>query len=193
MRESLLLSAFYISLGLAFGGLIWWHLGAQAGQEYLIGFLIEKSLALDNIFVIALIFSYFGVPRLYQHRVLLWGVLGVLVLRGLMIGVGTVLIQNFAWTLYLFAVFLIYTGIRMWRDADKKFDVSTNAALRFVRSRFRVTDEFHGARFFIKLTDPGGVRSVWFATDIEIHRMFGRPDDDRQVRDRKSTRLNSSH
>src|SRR3546814_15250509 len=101
MRESLLLSAFYISLGLAFGGLIWWHLGAQAGQEYLIGFLIEKSLALDNIFVIALIFSSFGVPRLYQHPVLLWGVLGVLVLRGLMTGVGTVFIQNFAWPLYL--------------------------------------------------------------------------------------------
>src|SRR3546814_14587323 len=99
-----------------------------------------------------------------------------------MIGVGTVLIQNFAWTLYLFAVFLIYTGIRMWRDADKKFDVSTNAALRFVRSRSRVTDEFHGARFFIKLTDPGGFRSVWFATDIEIHCMFGRPVDDRRAR-----------
>src|SRR3546814_2653813 len=102
---------------------------------------LEKSLALDNIFVIALIFSYFGVPRLYQHRVLLWGVLGVLVLRGLMIGVGTVLIQNFAWTLYLFAVFLIYTGIRMWRDADKKFDVSTNAALRFVRRSEEHTSE----------------------------------------------------
>src|SRR3546814_17523833 len=83
-----------------------------------------------------------------------------------MIGVGTVLIQNFAWTLYLFAVFLIYTGIRMWRDADKKFDVSTNAALRFVRSRFRVTDEFHGARFFLKLSEPDGVRSVWFVTHL---------------------------
>jgi tellurite resistance protein TerC len=92
VRESLALSGFYITLGLTFGGWVWWQLGAQAGAAYVTGFVVEKSLAMDNVFVIAMIFSYFAVPRLYQHRVLFWGILGVIVLRGIMIGAGATLV-----------------------------------------------------------------------------------------------------
>ena len=118
VRESLLLSAFYIAAGLSFGGWIWHQSGQQPALEYLTGFVIEKSLAMDNIFVIAMIFSYFAIPRQYQHRVLLYGILGVLVLRGVMIAGGAALVENFHWVLYLFAAFLVVTGIRMLFAAD---------------------------------------------------------------------------
>ena len=95
VSESLILSAVYISLGLAFGGWIWWYMGEAAGMQYVTGFVIEKSLAMDNVFVIAMIFTYFAVPRLYQHRVLFWGILGVIVLRAIMIGVGATLVEQF--------------------------------------------------------------------------------------------------
>ena len=94
VKESLVLSAGYISLGLAFGGWVWWQLGAQSGMEYMTGFAVEKTLAMDNVFVIAMIFTYFAVPRLYQHRVLFWGILGVIVLRAIMIGIGAPLVEN---------------------------------------------------------------------------------------------------
>ena len=113
IRESLLLSAFYIALGLAFGGFVWLQSGQQAGIEYLTGFVVEKSLAMDNIFVIAMIFGYFAIPRHYQHRVLLYGILGVIVLRGVMIGAGAAVVENYGWVLYLFAAFLVFTGIKM--------------------------------------------------------------------------------
>ena len=113
VRESLLLSAGYLSLGLAFGGWLWFQLGREAGLEYVTGFLIEKSLALDNVFVIATIFGAFAVPRAYQHRVLFWGILGVIVLRAIMIGLGTALVQRFDWILYVFGAFLLFTGVKM--------------------------------------------------------------------------------
>jgi hypothetical protein len=111
VRESLWLSALYISLALVFGAWVWWYLGARSGMEYYTGFLIEKSLALDNVFVIALIFSYFAIPPQYQHRVLFWGILGVIVLRAIMIGLGAALIENFAWTMWIFGAFLLVTGV----------------------------------------------------------------------------------
>ncbi len=148
--ESLILSAVYISLGLAFGGWIWWYMGETAGLHYVTGFVIEKSLAMDNVFVIAMIFSYFAVPTLYQHRVLFYGILGVIVLRAIMIGLGAALVEQFAWVLYVFAGFLILTGIKMWQTADKAYDVSANPVLAFVRKRFNVTDTLHGERFFVK-------------------------------------------
>src|SRR5690606_15283359 len=101
VRESLLLSALYVVMGLLFGAWVWTHLGPQAGMEYLTGFVVEKSLAMDNVFVIALIFAYFAIPRIYQHRVLFWGILGVIVLRAIMIGLGAALVAEFAWVLYL--------------------------------------------------------------------------------------------
>jgi tellurite resistance protein TerC len=113
VRESLLLSTFYVALGLGFGGLVWMQLGPQAGVEYLTGFVVEKSLAMDNVFVIAMIFGYLAIPREYQHRVLFWGILGVIVLRAVMIGLGATLVAEFGWVLYLFAAFLIATGAKM--------------------------------------------------------------------------------
>ena len=157
ITESLILSAVYISLGLAFGGWIWWYLGEAAGMQYVTGFVIEKSLAMDNVFVIAMIFTYFAVPRLYQHRVLFWGILGVIVLRAIMIGLGATLVQQFGWVLYIFAAFLILTGVQMWRNADKSYDVSANPVLKWVRKRFNVTDDLHGEKFFVKVN---GVRHI---------------------------------
>ena len=120
VRESLGLSGFYITLGLAFGGFIWFSLGAQSGLEYLTGFVVEKSLAMDNVFVIAMIFGYLAIPRQYQHRVLFWGILGVIVLRAIMIGFGAALVTEFGWVLYLFAAFLVFTGIKMLMTSDKE-------------------------------------------------------------------------
>jgi tellurite resistance protein TerC len=120
VKESLWLSAGYITVAVMFGAWVWWYLGAQSGMEYYTGFLIEKSLSMDNVFVIALIFTYFAIPRQYQHRVLFWGILGVIVLRAIMIGLGATLVSQFSWILYLFGVFLVFTGIKMWIIADHK-------------------------------------------------------------------------
>jgi len=103
VRESLLLSGMYIAIALLFGGWVWWELGSQSGMEYLTGFAIEKSLAMDNVFVIAMIFGYFAIPRALKHRVLFWGILGVIVLRALMIGAGAALVSQYGWVLYIFA------------------------------------------------------------------------------------------
>lgn len=113
IRESLCLSAFYITMGLLFGGWVWWEMGQKSGVEYITGFVVEKSLAMDNIFVIAMIFSFFGVPRKYQHRVLFWGILGVILLRAIMIGLGAALVAQFGWILYIFALFLVLTGFKL--------------------------------------------------------------------------------
>ena len=164
--ESIKLSVLYITLGLAFGGWVWWYLGADSGLAYMTGFVVEKTLALDNVFVIALIFAFFAVPRLYQHRVLFWGILGVIVLRAIMIGVGATLVAEFSWLLYVFAAFLIITGIKMLVVKDTEPDVSKNPLVRFMRSRFNVTDHHHGERFFIKQPNPQTGKMVWFITPL---------------------------
>lgn len=161
VRESLLLSTFYITLGLAFGGWVWWELGAQSGLEYVTGFLVEKSLALDNVFVIASIFAAFAVPAAYQHRILFWGVLGVIVLRGLMIGFGAALVAQFEWVLWLFAGFLMVMGVRMFTGHDAPKDPHDSPIYRFLTRRLRVTPEFHGARFFVRLPAADGRLALW--------------------------------
>lgn len=166
VRESLVLSAGYLTLGLSFSGLIWWQIGETAAIQYLTGFVVEKSLALDNIFVIALIFGFFAVPRQYQHRVLFWGILGVIVLRGIMIGIGATLVAEFAWLLYVFAAFLVLTGIKMLMLADKPTDLSQNPVLKFIRRRFRVTDDLHGERFLVHLPDPKTGKLVRYMTPL---------------------------
>lgn len=113
VKESLLLSSFYITIALAFGGWIWFEMGREPALEYLTGFVVEKSLAMDNIFVIAMIFSFFAVPRKYQHRVLFWGILGVIILRAIMIALGATLVSQFGWVLYIFALFLLLTGYKL--------------------------------------------------------------------------------
>lgn len=167
IRESLKMSAFYILLGLSFSGFVWWQVGGEATAQYLTAFVVEKTLALDNIFVIALIFSFFAIPRKYQHRVLFWGILGVIVLRGIMIGLGAAIVANYHWVLYLFAVFLIFTGIKMlFMGDDHAPDMSKNPILRFARKHMRVTDELHGNAFFVRLKDSQTGRMVRFATPL---------------------------
>ena len=166
VTESLVLSAVYMGLGMSFGGWVWWYLGQTAGLQYITGFVIEKSLAMDNVFVIAMIFSYFAVPRQYQHRVLFWGILGVIVLRAIMIGLGTTLVEKFGWVLYVFAAFLILTGIKMWKTADKNYDVGTSGALRIIKKYLPVTDQLHGERFFVRQIDPATGRSSTYVTPL---------------------------
>ena len=165
VKESLALSAGYASIGLAFGGWVWWQLGAAPALQYVTGFVVEKSLAMDNVFVIAMIFSYFAIPRQYQHRVLFWGVLGVIVLRAIMIGVGATLVERFGWVLYIFAAFLIATGVKMWMSADEEYDLKDSAALRLVRRVLPVTDALHGDRFFVRAADAAG-KAKWLATPL---------------------------
>lgn len=154
VRESLLLSGFYILIGLGFGGFVWMQLGQTAAIEYVTGFVVEKSLAMDNVFVIATIFSFLAIPRAHQHRVLFWGILGVIVLRAVMIGVGAALVTQYAWVLYIFAAFLVFTGVRMlaW---SKETPLSENPLYRWTRRRLKLTDTLHGNRFFVKEIDAG--------------------------------------
>ena len=166
IKESMLLSTGYIGISLLFGAWVWWHLGAQSGTEYFTGFLIEKSLSIDNVFVIALIFSYFAIPRQYQHRVLYWGILGVIVLRAIMIGLGAALISKFDWILYVFGAFLVLTGIKMWVLASHMPDLANNPLLKFLRRHMRVTPQVEGNAFFVSRPDPATGKSVRWATPL---------------------------
>lgn len=167
-RESFLLSAFYIGVGLLFGGWIWWNLGEQKALEYYTGFVVEKTLAMDNIFVIAMIFSYFAIPRIYQHRVLFWGILGVIILRGIMIGFGAALIHSYEWILYIFAAFLIFTGVKMLFAGDEHYDVGSNPVLKFMNKHFRITDKLHGNHFFVRQENPQTGKMVLFITPLLV-------------------------
>jgi len=148
--EALWLSLFYIVLALLFAGGLFWIRGEQAGVEFLTGYLIEKSLSVDNIFVIVLIFTYFAVPAQYQHRVLFWGILGALVMRGILIFAGVQLIDKFAWMAIVFGAFLIVTGVKMLLVADAKPDINNNVVLKLLRRRLRVTESYEGKRFFVR-------------------------------------------
>jgi len=163
IRESLMLSTFYIAVGIAFGGWIWYQSGEQLALEYLTGFVVEKSLAMDNIFIIAMIFSYFAIPRQYQHRVLLYGILGVIIMRGIMIAGGAAIVENFHWVLYLFAAFLVITGIRMLFAGDHDASqLENNKVLKFLRRKLPVTDRLHGENFIVRQPDPNtGKMKTW--------------------------------
>ncbi len=150
VREALLWSAFWIALSLAFNvGIYFWQ-GPEKALEFLAGYLIEKSLSVDNIFVFLLIFSYFGVPPRYQRRVLFYGILGALVMRGIFIAAGVTLVEKFHWTIYVLGVFLVYTGIRMAVEKDKEIHPEKNPAIRAFRWILPVTSEFEGSKFFVK-------------------------------------------
>ncbi|MFT4012512.1 MAG: TerC family protein [Paracoccus sp. (in: a-proteobacteria)] len=156
VAQSLRLSAMYILLGLGFSGFVYWQMGWEPTADYLTAFVVEKTLAMDNVFVIALIFGFFAVPRQYQHRVLFWGILGVIVLRGIMIGLGAGIIANYHWVLYIFALFLAFTGVKMLFVGEQAPDLSRNPVLKFIKRRFRVTDQLHGNAFMVKRPDPSG-------------------------------------
>jgi tellurite resistance protein TerC len=166
VRESLLLSAGYIGMGLLFGLGVWWALGERAATDYITGYLIEKSLSMDNVFVIALIFSFLAIPREYQHRVLFWGILGVIVLRALMIGLGAALMHQFSWILYVFGLFLVVTGIKMWRAAEQVPDIASNPVLLFLRRHLRVTPQLEGNAFFVRRPDPVTGQPVRWVTPL---------------------------
>ena len=149
-REATKFSVFWIALGLAFGVLIFAWQGPKAGGEYLAGYLIEKSLAVDNIFVFALIFGYFAVPAKYQHRVLFWGVVGALVFRAAFIAGGAALLENFHWMIYVFGGFLVFTGIKMARHRNEEMHPERNPALRLFKRVVPTSDEYHGQRFTVR-------------------------------------------
>jgi len=150
VREAAVWTAVWVSLGLAFGGVVWWMYGATAGGEYFAGYLIEKSLAVDNVFVFALIFGYFAVPRMYQHRVLFYGVLGALVLRAVFIAGGAALLDRFHWVLYVFGAILLYSGWRMFRHRNQEMDLSANPVLRQARRLIPTTEEYDGQKFWVR-------------------------------------------
>ena len=149
-RQATGLSVFWIVLALVFGVVVFALAGPERGGEYLAGYVIEKSLSVDNVFVFALIFSYFAVPARYQYRVLFWGVVGALVLRGIFIALGAQLLERYDWMVYVFGVFLIYTGIRMAFHRDEEVHPERNPILMLVQRALPMTPDFQGDRFLVR-------------------------------------------
>jgi tellurite resistance protein TerC len=166
VAESLRLSAFYIAVAMVFGVWVWWSMGPTSGMQYFTGYALEKALSIDNVFVISIIFGYFAIPPKYQYRALLWGILAVLVLRGIMIAGGAALVQHYGWVLYIFGAFLIATGIKMLVMRESEHDVSNNAVVRFLSGRMRISNELHGERFFVRKPDPATGKLALFATPL---------------------------
>jgi tellurite resistance protein TerC len=152
IREAAFWSAVWIALALSFGLFVWhWH-GSQRGLEYLTGYIIEKALSIDNLFIFLVIFRTFQVEPQVQHRVLEWGILGALVMRGIMIAAGAALISRFHWILPAFGLFLVYTGLHMLWTHGKQFHYERNPVFRFASAHLRVTREYHGTKFFMRQT-----------------------------------------
>lgn len=166
IKESLKLSVFYISIALAFGVWVWLQKGAESGMQYYTGFFIEKALSIDNVFVISLIFTYFAIPRKYQYRALLWGIIAVIILRGIMIAAGAAIVQEYYWVLYFFAAFLIATGVKMLFTGDQEMDVAKNPVVKFISSHMRVTKELHDEKFFVQVPDEKTGKLVRAATPL---------------------------
>ncbi len=164
--ESLKLSAFYIAVALAFGAWTWAERGADLGMKYYTGFFIEKALSIDNVFVISLIFTYFAIPAKFQYRALLWGIIAVIVLRGIMIAGGAALVAEAYWVLYIFAAFLVFTGIKMFFAGDHQPDIASNPVVRWISAHMRVTKELHAQRFFVKVPHEKTGRLVTAATPL---------------------------
>ena len=167
-KESLTLYGFYVAIAMAFGGWVWWQRGAESGLEFFTAYLIEQSLAMDNMFVIATIFGFLAIPRLYQHRVLFWGILGVVLLRAILIGLGAALVYQFSWILFVFGAFLVFTGFRMFRHQDEAPDIESNPAFKFLRRHFRITDKLHGHDFTVRQPDPNTGKLVLWLTPLAV-------------------------
>ncbi len=150
VKESLAWTFVWVVLACGFGGIMYWWHGYHAALEFFTGYIIEYSLSVDNLFIFILIFTYFKVPDKYRHRILFWGILGALIMRGVMIGVGAALISAFHWIIYIFGAFLIITGIRMFFHKDEDIDPSKNILVRWAKKVFPVTHEYHGQHFFIR-------------------------------------------
>lgn len=150
IKESLIWTGIWIAMAVIFGIGIYFFMGPQSSLDYFTGYLIEKSLSVDNIFVFLLIFTYFGVDSIYQHKVLFWGIFGALVFRLLFIMVGVVLLEQFHWIIYIFGAFLVFTGIKLGLEKDKEIHPEKNPILKLVRRFIPITKDFHGPDFFIK-------------------------------------------
>lgn len=158
MREALGWCVVWVSLAIAFGLGIWATMGPQSALEFFAGYLVEEALSVDNLFVFILIFGFFRVPAELQHRVLFWGILGALVMRGAMIAVGAVLLARFHWVIYVFGAFLVVTGVRMAFAGDSAIEPESNPVIRLVRRLFPVTTKYHGEHFFVRESvRPGDV------------------------------------
>ncbi len=177
IAESLKMSAFYIAIAVAFGGYIWWAWsngtlvtsdGSNPVAAYFQGYIIEKVLSIDNVFVISLIFGYFAIPRMYQYRALVWGIIGVIVLRGIMIAVGAELISTYKWVTLIFAAFLAFTGIKMLLVPEGEHDVSKNPLVRLVAKYMHVTPDLHGQKFFVRQPHPDTGKLALFATPLFV-------------------------
>ena len=151
IREASIWSIVWVLLSLSFNLLVWRLKGPGAALDFFTGYLIEYSLSVDNIFVFVLIFTYFQVPRMYQHRVLVWGIIGALVMRGLMIWLGVALVARFHWILYIFGAFLLITGLRMMFSKGEEIDLESNFVLKFCRKWMRITPEYHGQQFIVNI------------------------------------------
>src|SRR6201988_4620646 len=149
-KEAAIWTAVSVALSLGFNALIWHWEGHAKALEFLTGYMVEYSLSVDNIFVFVLVFSYFAVPAAYQHRVLFWGILSALILRGVMIGVGVALVETFHWVLYLFGAFLVFTGIKMFFSRKRAVDIARTPLIRLVRRLLPVSNTYHGARFTVR-------------------------------------------
>jgi len=165
-KEGLWMSLFYIVIGLLFSFWILYLLGLQSFSEYLTGFIVEKTLSLDNILIISLIFTGLSIPRKHQHRVLFFGILGVIILRGLMIALGAKLIERFEWVLYLFAIFMVFTGIKMLFTKPHKKTIEENPFLILMRKYLPITKKIYGKKFFIKRKLPGKKKYKLYLTPL---------------------------
>lgn len=168
LEESLKMSGFYIAIGLLFGFYVWYALGEEHAIDYYTAYVIEKSLSLDNLFVISVIFTTCAVPKEYQHRVLIWGIIGVIVLRGIMIGAGAALVHNFHWVLFIFAGILIVTGIKMllMKEHDEDIDFEKKPSILFLKKHLRFTSKLHGHNFWVRHENPETGHMALYATPL---------------------------
>ena len=167
-KESFVMYGGYVFIAFLFGLWVWYTRGAQSGLEFFTGYVIEQSLAMDNIFVIATIFTYFAVPRKYQHRVLFWGIIGAIVMRAIMIGLGAALVSQYQWILYAFGAFLVFSGVKMFKSNDEDNDLENNAVLKFVKKHFRVTNDIKSHDFTVKQPDLKTGKMVTWLTPLAV-------------------------
>ncbi len=158
-KEALIWSAIWITIAMLFNLWLYIYLGSKYGEEvatqksleFLTGYVLEKSLAVDNLFVFVMLFAYFKVPDIYQKRVLVYGIFGALILRSIMIVVGATLVSEFHWILYIFGAFLLFSGIKMFKAGEDSGDIENNFIIKFLRRNFKITDNYHGEKFFVKI------------------------------------------
>lgn len=150
VKEAMTWSGIWIFLALCFNGFIYYLFGETKALEFFTGYVIEKALSVDNIFVFVLVFTFFGIPSIYQHKVLFWGIIGALIMRVIFIFAGVALLEKFHWTIYIFGAFLVFTGIRMLLDKDKKIEPDKNPVIKLFRRLIPTTSELHDDKFFIR-------------------------------------------